>query len=135
MAFSMSFDPRSIAEIAQLASFPVLLSSEVQSAMQQSGALLAQAAQDQTWQVFANPTGTLASTIMPLSQSPYEIIVSTDSPYGRRRELGFVGADSLGRTYNDPPYHYMTNALNENQQRVLQLIDQAVNNALSKLAS
>lgn len=31
-------------------------------------------------------------------------IVSTDRPQGRRLELGFVGVDSLGRHYNQPPY-------------------------------
>lgn len=30
----------------------------------------------------------------------------TTAPYARRIELGFVGADSLGRVYNQPPYPY-----------------------------
>ena len=30
--------------------------------------------------------------------------VGTDAPFGRRLELGFVGVDSIGRNYNQPPY-------------------------------
>jgi hypothetical protein len=31
-------------------------------------------------------------------------IVGTAAPQGRRLEYGFVGADSLGRYYNQPPF-------------------------------
>ena len=33
-----------------------------------------------------------------------EAIVGTNRPQGRRLEYGFVGADSLGRVYNQKPY-------------------------------
>lgn len=33
--------------------------------------------------------------------------IAPDMIYGRRVELGFVGADSLGRVYNQPPYPYL----------------------------
>jgi len=34
--------------------------------------------------------------------------IGTNSPQGRRLEFGFVGADSLGRNYNQPPFpHFM----------------------------
>ncbi len=36
-----------------------------------------------------------------------------DVPYERRIELGFHGADSLGRVYNQPAYPYMAPALEE----------------------
>lgn len=31
------------------------------------------------------------------------VTVGTEEPYGRRLEFGFVGTDSLGRTYNQRP--------------------------------
>lgn len=33
------------------------------------------------------------------------------APYARRMEFGFVGTDSLGRTYNQPGNFFMENAL------------------------
>lgn len=37
--------------------------------------------------------------------------VGTDKPQGRRLELGFTGTDSLGRTYNQPPFPHFGPAL------------------------
>lgn len=37
--------------------------------------------------------------------------IGTDLPYGRRLEFGFVGTDSLGRTYNQPPFPHVQPAL------------------------
>lgn len=37
--------------------------------------------------------------------------LGTDLPYGRRLEYGFVGADSLGRMYNQPPFPHVQPAL------------------------
>lgn len=39
--------------------------------------------------------------------------VGTNSPQGRRLELGFVGADSLGRVYDAPPFPHFGPALDE----------------------
>lgn len=39
--------------------------------------------------------------------------IGTNVEYARRLELGFVGTDSLGRTYNQPPYPFLVPALNE----------------------
>lgn len=39
--------------------------------------------------------------------------VGTNAPQGRRLELGFVGTDSIGRTYNAPPYPHFGPALDE----------------------
>lgn len=33
--------------------------------------------------------------------------IGTNSAQGRRLEYGFIGADVLGRVYNQPPYAYM----------------------------
>ncbi|WP_367046149.1 hypothetical protein [Streptomyces sp. Je 1-332] len=38
--------------------------------------------------------------------------VGTDAPQGRRLEFGFVGVDSLGRHYNQPPFPHLGLAVN-----------------------
>lgn len=44
---------------------------------------------------------------------PYgaECTIGTDAPQGRRLEFGFVGPDSLGRIYNQPPFPHVQPAL------------------------
>lgn len=42
-----------------------------------------------------------------------EAVVGTNKPQGRRLEYGFVGTDSIGRTYNQPPYPHFRPALLE----------------------
>lgn len=41
------------------------------------------------------------------------VIVGTNKPQGRRLENGFVGTDSLGRHYNQPPYPHVRPAMLE----------------------
>ena len=62
-------------------------------------------------------TGTLRRSIrheIRHTRGGAEAIVGTDVPYARRIERGFVGADALGRVYNDPPRAYMGPALDRN---------------------
>lgn len=44
---------------------------------------------------------------------PYgaECTIGTSKPQGRRLELGFVGPDSLGRVYNQPPFPHVQPAI------------------------
>lgn len=44
---------------------------------------------------------------------PYgaQCTIGTDRPQGRRLEFGFVGADSLGRVYNQPPFPHVQPSL------------------------
>ncbi|NUS25028.1 MAG: HK97 gp10 family phage protein [Streptomyces sp.] len=44
---------------------------------------------------------------------PYGAVctLGTDAPQGRRLELGFVGTDSLGRSYNQSPFPHVQPAL------------------------
>jgi hypothetical protein len=136
-AFTMGFQPGSLAEIAQMYGFKTLLEPEVQAAMAQAGQLLAQAAVANTWQVFENPSGALAGTITPVLDSPYEVQIGSDSPYARRREYGFSGkTDSLGRFYaHDPAKPYMQPALDDNEQAVLALIEAAVLRAFARMGA
>jgi len=45
--------------------------------------------------------------------------VGTNSPQGRRLEMGFTGTDSLGRYYDQPPYPHFGPALDEIQKPFL----------------
>lgn len=44
---------------------------------------------------------------------PYgaECTIGTTAPQGRRLEFGFVGPDSLGRVYNQPPFPHVQPAI------------------------
>lgn len=42
-----------------------------------------------------------------------EGFVGTDKPQGPRLELGFTGTDSLGRSYDQPPFPHFAPALDE----------------------
>lgn len=41
------------------------------------------------------------------------VFVGTNAPQGRRLEFGFVGRDSLGRDYNQPPFPHFGPAIDE----------------------
>jgi hypothetical protein len=59
-------------------------------------------------------TGALAASItytIVRQSGMVSALISAQTPYARRRELGFVGTDSLGRFYSDPPMPYMRPAL------------------------
>lgn len=53
------------------------------------------------------------SIVSEVRQSPDAImaIVGTNKPQGRRLELGFIGVDSLGRHFNQPPYPHFAPAV------------------------
>lgn len=54
-------------------------------------------------------------------------IIGTNKPQARRLEFGFVGADSLGRVYNQPPYPHFGPALDEMQPEIEEGLDGVVN--------
>jgi len=47
--------------------------------------------------------------------------VGTNVEYARRVEMGFVGADALGRIYNQSPKPYLRPALEKNRSTILGL--------------
>ena len=55
-------------------------------------------------------------TIEPINE--YSAKVGPSIAYDRRIELGFVGADSLGRIYNQAAQPYLRPAADNNRQRV-----------------
>lgn len=137
MGLSMSFSPASLAEIAQMYGMGVLLAEETQVALKEVAELLAEKAQAKTWEVFANPAGELAGTIVADTSSPYEAQVVVGSPYGRRREKGFSGmTDSLGRFYPyDPAKPYLEPTLEENEQAAMLIVEAATDTALERMAA
>lgn len=56
------------------------------------------------------------------------IFVGTNVAYGRREEFGFIGTDSLGRTFNQPPHPYLRPAFDDQES-----IDREVKAALDDL--
>lgn len=53
--------------------------------------------------------------------------VYTDVPYARRLELGFHGADSLGRHYSQQPYPFFSRAVEGSVSEFLAVMQRAVN--------
>jgi hypothetical protein len=59
-------------------------------------------------------TGAYRNSWRPETKSlPYGAIctIGTDLPYGRRLEFGFMGTDSLGRSFHQPPFAHVQPAL------------------------
>lgn len=52
--------------------------------------------------------------------------VGTNRPQGRRLEFGFVGEDSLGRRYNQPPYPHFGPALDGIRAEYVAALDAVV---------
>jgi len=48
-------------------------------------------------------------------------VVGSNVEYARRYDMGFVGTDSLGRTYNQAPRPYLRVALEKNRSKILGL--------------
>lgn len=51
--------------------------------------------------------------------------VGTNAPQGRRLEYGFVGADSLGRVYNQPPFPHVGPAVDATAEPFIAAIEAA----------
>ena len=135
--WNISLDAPSLQELVRLQGFSGLLNPAITQALTQSGQLLVGAAQANTWNVFANPTGQLADSIYFYVVSPSEVAVAVGVPYGRRREMGFSNmTDSLGRYYaHDPARPYLQPAVDDNQAEVAALMAAAVNSALGRIAA
>ena len=58
-------------------------------------------------------TGNYINSFVLSSPSKYTRVVSNGSPQARRLEYGFIGVDSLGRHYVQPPFPHMAPAKEE----------------------
>jgi hypothetical protein len=101
--------------------------------MQTIGKSILDTAVANTWSVFTNPTGMLASTITMLTDGPLSIEIGSDSPYARRLEEGFEGQDSLGRTYHNAPEPYLYPALESNADEAVIQMSLAVAEAFARM--
>jgi hypothetical protein len=135
MDFNISMDPGSLSALTQLQGVAGLLNPAVVEGLRESGTLLVNAAQANTWNVFDNPTGALASQIYFYVISPEEVAIAAGAIYSARREYGFVGqVDSLGRVGTDRARPYMQPAVDQHQQEVEEIMEMAVNMALGRIA-
>ncbi len=63
------------------------------------------------------------------------VIVGNDQPQGPRLEFGFVGADSLGRIYNQAPRPHLRPALDENRGAAVEEFRGAVADIIARRAA
>ena len=63
-----------------------------------------------------------------------EAHVGTNVEYARRIELGFVGEDSLGRTYNQMGQPYLLPALENNTREIDQTVGEVIAEAIERAA-
>ncbi|HOR32908.1 MAG TPA: HK97 gp10 family phage protein [Syntrophales bacterium] len=63
------------------------------------------------------------------------VIVGNDQPQGPRLELGFVGADKLGRIYNQAPRPHLRPALDENRGAAVEEFRGAVADIIARRAA
>lgn len=132
---NVAFDETSMAAISHFADFPSVFQTQMGAAMLEIGDLVVQLAQQNTWEVFANPTGDLAESISAQLVSPVEVIITVGVPYGRRLEMGFFGADSLGRVYNEEAKPYAGPALEEAQDQIAVLMGNAMAETFAELGA
>lgn len=132
--FTIGFDQDSLSQIAQLYGFHALLTDAMREAMEQGGTILVEAIRaDMHWQDGSDGSGPLGQSIVPVLESPYELQVGSDLPHARRRNWGFVGADSLGRVYNDAGAYFMEHGLEASKGQIEQLFYNAVFNSLGRM--
>jgi len=129
---NVGWDAASLAAIERILGFEAAMTAETPIALMESAVAIEQAAQANTWAVFANPTGELADSIHAILLGPTEAAVEVGVPYGMRREYGFSGmTDSLGRYYAyDPGKPYMQPAADDSHDAVATFFTEAVYIAL-----
>jgi len=133
--FSVTLDTPSLGRLARLEGFKALMEPEVVAMLAATGVMLVTAAQINTWEVFDNPTGKLASTIAFEVVSPEEIALTVGVPYGRRREKGGGGGlDAIGRPMNDRARPYLQPAIDDNQDLILAIMEEHTLLALGGVA-
>lgn len=63
---------------------------------------------------------------------PAENKYGFEPPYARRIEYGFVGYDSMGRFYNQPPKPYMRPAYETKREEAKEAVEQAIRSAVAE---
>jgi hypothetical protein len=114
----------------KLAEIEAAMPGTIQTGLLAGGEVVATAAKDNLMAHGNWVTGTLGRSIqtVPLASGVggTTVEVGTNVIYSRRIELGFTGADSLGRVYDQAPSPYLRPALDENRPRILEAIANAI---------
>lgn len=71
-------------------------------------------------------SGEYVGSIKKFTEGPYQAGAETSSPYAMRLEYGFIGTDSLGRHYQQPPLPHWRPAMDEVGTRYLKAMQDAV---------
>ena len=61
-----------------------------------------------------------------------EVLIGTDVPYAARLEYGYVGPDSLGRTFHQPARPYLRPAFDNNKDAAIREVGEALADLLEK---
>jgi len=128
---TIAWDPSSLGWISHLPSFQPVLSSYISQELLEIGDMLQVAMDAKTWEVFANPEGTLADSIKPFLEGPLTLIIDVEVPYAWRMEMGFFGKDSLGRLYAEEGKPYAEPSLQDNETMILQMLNLAAAEAIA----
>lgn len=80
-----------------------------------------------------NLARSIHSEIMESRQGYCEGATGTNLDYARRVELGFVGVDSLGRSYNQAAQPYLRPAFDEKRKEAVQEMGDSLNDILMQL--
>ncbi|MBO0796939.1 MAG: hypothetical protein J2P36_39165 [Ktedonobacteraceae bacterium] len=125
-AFRAGFFPEGVRAIAALGN-QALLASRLSSASRQGAEKIIKKIPTVTsWK---NGTGRLDSSFYVASSTPFEAAFQSDEPYAHRRDQGFSGTDSLGRTYNDEGAFYIDKAVNAAAPEVEDVYEKEINTA------
>lgn len=133
---TIAWDPSSLGAISRIPAFQSYLNTEMSNALLDIGDLLQTAMENMTWQVFMEPTGELADAITPYLTGPLTLEIDVQVPYAWRMERGFgpdgtAAADSLGRVYTFPGEPYAQPALDDNEDLILKMMNEAAGNAIA----
>lgn len=63
-----------------------------------------------------------------------KVVIGTDLAYAARQEYGFIGADSLGRSYHQTPHPYLRPALENNESEIRREISAALKELIEAAA-
>ncbi len=126
---SILLDQSSIAALGRIKGASARLDAELEKALDGTAAdLEAAIPANMNWQ---NPSGALAGSFSTTSTT-LQREIGSELPYSRRRDRGFVGADSLGRVYNDVGAFYAQSAIEQVAGgNMLDRFDQGLDNALA----
>lgn len=73
--------------------------------------------------------GSNASAVIASMSTSQPIWFGYQAAYAKRQEFGFVGADALGRVYNQPGNHFVSRAIAMWPQIVSEAVDEVKSNA------